>query len=706
MTETQHHGAPQGFNAGRWVFHPIISAALLVFLAVVAYFPALSGGFVWDDNDYVTENQALRDLDGLRHIWFDVHATPQYYPLVQTSFWLEYHAWGLNPLGYHFVNLLLHALATALLWRVLAGFRIRGAWLAAALFALHPVAVESVAWITERKNVLSAVFYFASALAFFRFSGMSGAEDAGGRRWRWYGAAMLLFIGALLSKTVTCSLPAALLLVLWWKEGTIRRADALPLIPFFVIGATLGIVTVWVEKYHVGAQGGQWAMTFLERCLIAGRAVWFYVWKLLLPVNLTFIYPRWQVSTGVWWQWLFPIAATGSAVTLWLVRSRIGRGPLAAALFFVGTLFPALGFFDVFPMRYSFVADHFQYLACVGLIVLAAAGLSRLPRFVSAGLLILLGVLTWRQAHIYHDLETLWRDTLQKNPACWLAHNNLGVVLERRGKAGAAEPHFRKAVELNPSFAQALSSLGANLCGQGKVDEGMDFFRRAVEVEPSYANAWYNLGKALAGGGRYAEAAAAFESALRAKPADYEAHRELGAVLARLGKLEEAVRCYRAVLEIKPDDGDAARNLADTLVLQGRADDAILLYRRILAQGVGDADVQYRLGVALAISGNWDEAIEHYTRALELAPENPDAEYNLGYALKVKGRVEEATSHFNKAIRIKPEFPLAHFNLACVLAETGRREEAISHLQEAVRVRPDYQEALQKLRELDAQMTK
>jgi hypothetical protein len=290
---------------------PVWQGGLIILLVFLAYLPALRGGFIWDDDDYVTQNPTLHDLGGLQRLWFKVGAVPQYYPVVHTTFWLEHHLWGLDPFGYHLVNVLLHATAAILLWQVLLRLRIRGAWLAAVIFALHPVCVESVAWITERKNVLSAVFYFAAAMAYLRFAGLEEAVTSNRRRWYCYWGALVLFMAAMLSKTVTCSLPAALLLVCWWKKDRVQRGEILPLLPFFVIGVAAGLVTTWVEKYHVGAQGADWSFTFAGRCLIAGRSLWFYAGKLVWPVHLTFIYPRWKIETEVWWQWLFPVAAIG-----------------------------------------------------------------------------------------------------------------------------------------------------------------------------------------------------------------------------------------------------------------------------------------------------------------------------------------------------------------------------------------------------------
>jgi hypothetical protein len=384
---------------------------LLPALTLLAYLPVWHAGYIWDDDFYVRNNWTLHDLNGLKHIWFDTEATPQYYPLVHTTFWLEYHAWKLDPAGYHIVNVVLHALGAILFWRVLKLLALPGAWLAAALFALHPVNVESVAWITERKNVLSLVFFCAAAWAYLRFTAESQSQN---RRRAWWCAALLLFVCALLNKTVACSLPPVLLLERWWKKNRLETGDVLPLVPFFIIGLGMGLHTAWLEKHHVGASGAEWSFSLAERCLIAGRALWFYAGKLVWPAPLTFIYPRWQLDAGVWWQWLFPAAALAVVTALWLARKRIGRGPLAAFLFFAITLFPALGFVDVYPFRYSFVADHFQYLACLGPLALAAAGIelglarmtkqTAVPRtIIIVALLASLGTLTWHQCGMYAD---------------------------------------------------------------------------------------------------------------------------------------------------------------------------------------------------------------------------------------------------------------------------------------------------------------
>jgi tetratricopeptide (TPR) repeat protein len=313
----------------------------------------------------------------------------------------------------------------------------------------------------------------------------------------------------MLSKTATCTLPPALLLVLWWKQKRIRWSDVRALAPLFVIAIVLGVITIRMEKAHVGAAGEDWDLSVVERCLVAGRILWFYAGKLLWPTQLTLIYPRWQIDAGAWLQYLFPIAALLVLIALWLGRARLGRGPLVAVLFFAGTLVPVLGFFNVYMMRFSFVADHFQYLASVGIIALAVAAAHRVAhRFgptgkrgaavVLAGVLGTLGALTWQQVHVYADLETLWRDTLRKNPHAWMAHNNLAIVLQGQGRLDEAIAHFQKALKIKPDHANAHSNLGAALGSRGRLDEAIAHFRQALLIDPQHADARRNLTKALA----------------------------------------------------------------------------------------------------------------------------------------------------------------------------------------------------------------
>ena len=424
----------------------IVGAVLIFLLTITAYLPVFSGKFVWDDDSWTTGIPGLLNgFSGLRLMWCEPTALQQYYPLAGTSFWIDYQLWGFRPLPYHVENVLLHAFAALLFWKLLWRLQVPGAWLAGALFALHPVMVESAGWITERKNVLSLVLYLGALLAYGRFNAfwqdgnLPGTRVSQPRRWMAYALAFVLFIGALLAKTTAFSLPAVILLMVWWKRGRLRwRADIVPTLPFFGISIGLCLMTAWLEKNHVGASGPEWVIPFPERCLIAGRAFWFYLGKLLWPVNLCFIYPRWQLNAGAWWQWLYPASAAGVLLGLWLARGKIGRGPATAVFYFVGTLFPVLGFLNAYFMRFSFVCDHWVYLSSLSLIALVAALVARMAEYLRrpavlygfCAVLPVLEILTWRQCGNYADMETLWQSTLARNPGAWMAHYNLGRMLQ------------------------------------------------------------------------------------------------------------------------------------------------------------------------------------------------------------------------------------------------------------------------------------
>jgi tetratricopeptide (TPR) repeat protein len=559
-----------------------IAAWTLIAATLLAYLPALGAGFIWDDDDYVTENRTLEDVGGLRRIWLEVGAVPQYYPLVHTSFWIEHRLWGKHPTGYHVVNVLLHGLNGVLLWRVLRRLAVPGAWVAAAVFVLHPVHVESVAWVTERKNVLSGCFYLLALLAWLRTLDAPADRARAGRRF-----ALVAFVGALLSKTVTASLPAVMLLVLWWKRGRIGREGGITA-PMFALGAAAGLLTAWMERSVVGAVGEAWSLSLAERVLVAGRALWFYVGKLAWPEPLIFVYPRWNLDTGAPWQWLIVVAAAALGAALWLARGRIGRGPCVAAAFFALTLAPALGFLNVYPMRFSFVADHFQYLASIGPIALAvgvaASRAGRRPAAARAAIalaavvLLALGARTALQTRMYEDEETLWRATVRLNPEAHIAHNNLGGLLLARAAAepdraagllDEAERHVRRAAGID--YPEAHNNLGIVLHQRGEIDAAIASYREALQSRPAFADAENNLGISLAALGRLDEATRFFALAVQHDPGLANARFNLGTVLLVEGRLEEALLELEAAARLDPDDAATRDRLAEVEARLGEA---------------------------------------------------------------------------------------------------------------------------------------
>ena len=630
---------------------------LLAVATVLVYQQAWHAGYIWDDDEYVTENKLLTAPDGLRRIWFSLDSPSQYFPLVYTSFRLEHALWGLHPEGYHWVNILLHTVNALLVWRLLGLLRVPGAWLAAAIFALHPVQVESVAWITERKNVLMGLFFLLALLAWIKF-----VEASSRQRWKYYGLALMFYALALFSKTTACTLPAALLLILWLKETRVDWRRLVQIAPFVAIGIGMGLVTVWWERYHQGTQGELFEIGLPERFLVAGRALWFYAGKLLWPANLVFSYPRWTVSAGNPLDYAWLLATAAAAAVIYFARNHLGRGPEVAALFFVATLSPVLGFIMLYTFRYSFVADHYQYLASIGPLALAAAGITRAFDFLgkrkrflkgalSGALLVSLGLLSWRQCAMYTDSDTLWWTTISKNPNSWMAHNNIAISLARKGRVQEAIAHFNNAFELNPGHGDAHYNLANVLLRLGRVDEALAHYEKALEINPRNALAHYNLAAALGQNGRVDEALAHYEKAVEINPRYAQAQYNLANSLLRLGRVDEAIVHYNKVLEIDPNDVAAHNNLGAAFVRVGRLDEAVAHYNKVL-QLNPNSEAHYNLGNTLRQMGRIGEAIAHYNKALELNPNNAAAHHNLGNMLRQMGRTDEANAHLQKALEI------------------------------------------------------
>jgi hypothetical protein len=459
---------------------------------------------------------------------------------------LEYRLWELWPTGYHVINILLHAGNAVLLRIILKTLRVPGAWFIAAVFALHPVHVESTAWITERKNVLSGFFYLTALLCYMRFSPfLFSTVDKGVRLWPYYWAACFLFFCALLSKTVTCSLPAVLLLLVWWKKKRIHTSDVFLTAPMFLIGLSMALMTAWIERSMVGAVGATWSLSLAEKILLAGRSLWFYAGKLIWPYPLSFLYLRWHIDATVWWQYLFPVGAIVLVLFLVFHTRNWGRTPLVAVLFFAGTLVPALGFFNVYSMRYSYVADHFQYLASIGIFALIGgclwhtqergtflqkeelrAGLRENPYRFSFSLivLLLLGSLTWKQGYMYESARTVWLDTIQKTPSSWMPYNNLGVFALQEGEFQQAVEYFEQAVSRNPESTEGHMNLCFIYKRLEKFDRAIRHAERVISLRPDWPKPYRCLSAIYTEKGESRKADEYFRAAIEREPQSARAY--------------------------------------------------------------------------------------------------------------------------------------------------------------------------------------
>jgi len=578
----------------------------------------------------------------------------------------------LHPLPYHAVNVAVQAINAALLWTLLRRLQVRGAWVAAAAWAIHPVNAETVAWVTELKNTQSGLFMLLSLLAFLRF------ED--GLRTRDYVLAMVCGVAAMVSKPSTVVLPGVMLLCAWWRRGRWTWPDWARVTPLVAFGAGMSVLTVLEQRHHIEVEGAsEWVLTTAQRLVLAGHAAWFYAGKLLWPFNTCFIYPRWNLRVHNIVAWLPLAGLVVVAAALWRCRR---AGWARAAIFGLGCfmvgLVPVLGFFGIYFFRYSFVADHFQYLASMGLIALVVgAGATVVDRagdransvatFAAAVVLVVLGATTWNHEGTFANQETLWRDTLARNPNAWLAHNNLGAGFVAAGKLQQAIGEFEEALRLKPDYDLAHNNLGAALVQVGRAEEAVRQCERALELKPDYAEAHCNLGVALVRLGRVQEAIGHYEEAIRLRPGYAEVENDLGNALSKVGKPSEAVGHFEKALQIDPNYADAENGLALALVRQGRVLEAFPHWERSL-RIKPDASAHYNLGMALWLTGKRQEAIGHYEKALQLKPNYAEAHYSLALAMEQTGRVREAIDHYEQAVRFKPDSVEAQNNLAWLLA--------------------------------------
>jgi protein O-mannosyl-transferase len=540
------------------------ATAALIAAVFVAYWPTATAGFVFDDEILVRHNPTIEADDALNQIWF-TSKNFEFLPLTYTAFFFQHRLWGDQAFGYHLVSLALHAINVVLVWRVLRKLSVPGSWMAALLFAVHPVAASSVAWISEQKTLWSLLFCLVSLLWYLQFQ-----EH---RRYRWYVLSLVAFVAALLGKTSIVLAPAVMLLCVWWKTGRIRAKDCLLTVPFFLLSFAAGLTTIWFQ-FHRGIGTESIPIgDYFERFKAAGYALWFYVGKDLLPLHLSIIYPRWDYSQLTIWPSMGVIAV---AAVCWWYRRSWGRAALFAGGCYIAMLLPILGFIKMSFMRHSLVADHFQYAALpVAMAVTTVVGVSMLrPEWAKAAVAgiaaVCLGALTWRQAEVFRDNESLWMETLKQNSDAWAAHSNLGDLYSNRGNRRAALAHLYEAVRLKPDEENTHFLLGTTLFENGDLSPAAAELAEALRLDPQDARAHNNLAIVLNQQHQPAEAAKQAQAAIQIEPNMPEAHFNLGNAYAFQGRGREAAQEYRKALRLKPDFPDAQTNLR--IVTGGRAE--------------------------------------------------------------------------------------------------------------------------------------
>ena len=694
-------------------------------MVAVSYYPALLAGFVWDDVIFV-EEPAVHAWSGLWNIWFspaDIHGEGHYWPIVYTTFWLEHKLWGLAPFGYHLVNVLLYMVNVLLVWRLLRCLAVPGAWAVAAVFAVHPMHVESVAWVIGRKDLLSGIFYITCALCWIR--SMDGTGGGGiearespvpkkpplsqsfWRRW-WplgslrvprpglYLAALGLFVAAMLSKSLAVTLPVAFALWLWWRNGRLTWTDAWRIFPFFLVALCIAVADL---SYYISGRAFPFEYGFPERVLIAARALWFYAGKLVWPTDLAVVYPLWDIDAGDPFAWGYLVAAAAVAALLWPGRHWLGRAPLAGAAFFALTLSPMLGFVNYMYMSYSFVADRYAYLAGIGVISVfvgaAAHCAGRLPnaaRIGATGVLVAVlavcGKLTWEQAGIFRDEIAFYNHIISLNPEAPTAHLHLASALRGAGRPAEALAASLIAAEQHPGSARAHNTHGASLLALNRPDEAADSFRRAAALDPSNKKVRQIIAEIRSRQGRFRESARWYREVIDIDPESASAHYGLGAALFRLGRYEQAVESLERAVSLLPDKLpiDSLHLLAEALLRQQRHEEALERYRGVLEINPENAAAHAGIGYALFHLKRYEEAIDSLARSVSLRPESPaaaDRHVVIGQASMELGREEAAAEHYARALAIDARNTKALDSLAVLRFRQQRYEEAL-HLYRAM----------------------
>lgn len=665
--------------------HNWIFGAMLVMAAFAAYHPAWNGKPILDDISNLHIARITNEPLGILTkpgIMFS-YDIPRY-PVTFSFFWLENRLWGDWMPGFHLVNILLHLCSGFLLLLILRRLAAPGAWLAVAIWVLHPVQVESVAWITELKNMLSTVFFLGSCLAYLKFDSY--------RKRRYYAFALALFVIGMESKAAIIPLPAALLAVIWWRRKRLSwKRDFLPLIPFFVAGIVSAAGTIWLERTYYGARGNGFSYSLLERGLIAGRAFWFYLSKLFWPSDLGIMYPLWNPDQALWRNYAFPAGVLLTGTVLWMLRHR-WRALFAAFMYFGVMIFPVLGFFNISAFTFSFVADRWQYTACIGPIVLFSAGLFAITaaqgkkiRFLiqtTAGtVLLLLAGLTWKQSGIYVNGETLYRTVIGRNPACGLAYNGLADNLYKQGKESEALVYVQKAIALH--YDEAYYNLGVILLNSGKTGEALAAFQKGTECNGYGVQCYELVARLMQQSGNVDGAIANYRKAVRLHPMIAQFWNGLGEVLLSAGRNNEALVYFRKALEINPDYFDACKNIANVMQGEGNGSEAVFFYRRALLIAPQSFEANYQLGVTLLKIGRSADAIAFFEQARNIQPQSAVCEENLGMAYLQMGRSADAAGHVQRAIAANPADPYAFADMAFVYDQMRNAPAAIQSARQA-----------------------
>ena len=614
-----------------WLPQSLVIAAVTLWI----YWPALTGAFLWDDTWYITDNPLLRSTVGLWKYWTQPGVWIEYYPIEQTTQWVQWHLWGDNPVGYHLMNVALHVISALLVWRLFSKLGLRWAWLGGLIFAVHPAQAESVAWITELKNTLSLPFFLGAMCCWVDYE-----EDQ--RRGDYLGA-LALFALAMLCKTTMAPFPLVILLYAWWKRGRVGLVDLRNSAPFFFVSLVMGCVTLYVAQRYVALGHGQPDIIPLggifSRLARAGTILAFYFARTFAPIDYSPTYPQWTTDPGSVVTYLPSVIAGLGLGWLWWKRKDWGRHALLGLGFFILFLSPFLGFVPGSYQDFTWVMDHFLYLPMIGLIGLVLAGAGdftvKYPArstLVTAGLTIAIAFMALEShafANLFINDQTLWTYALQRYPGNWLAHNNLSDDLIRQGHFQEAMAHGKEVLRLRPDYSDGHYNMGIILEKTGDADGARDQYRQALELNPRDAKIRVNLASTYVATGDRAGAIAEYRQAIAAAPEFAQLRYNLGSLLLQSGDTAGAIEQLKVAVQLDPALAQAHENLGSALAQSGRVSEAVREFEMAIELDSGYVIARNNLGLALSQTGRIPEAIEQFKQVLQIDPENAQAKASL-----------------------------------------------------------------------------
>ena len=671
---------------------PWVLMAALFALAVVPYLPAINGEYLWDDDSWLVNNTAVHAWNGLGRIWDPRMQTLHYYPMTFTVLWAEHKLWGLNSIGYHSVNLFTHGMGAVLLYLCLRRLKLRAAWLGAALWAVHPVQAESVAWVAEIKNTLSGMFFFLAAWAYLRFELVEERERGEGRdvpRWGFYGIALGAFVLALLSKTVTVVLPAVMLIVLWGKRGKVSMRSVLYTLPLFAVGLAIAMFTAHQERTVIQMGGADdFAFSGLQRVIISGKDVWFYVRTLIFPYPLMAVYPRWNYSAGDLLNYVPTAGCVGFGAVLFAMRGRITRWPVAGLAMFVVMALPALGFVNFFTMKYTFVADHYQYLACAALLVPAAEAAARwLSRkaLVAAGAaaIVVLVSLTLFYSSLWSSNMKMWTWNVEKNPNAYIAENNLGSNYMSMGNPREGAAHILRALQLAPDDDTVLLSAGRVALMEGRPDTAIAIFERALALRPGLGFAYVLLGDTYYKMHQVDKALEIYRRGTAMSHDEPLLYMRYAHALRDVGRAEEAKNAYETAIGLMPENPIIREEYANLLLDVNRPAEAIQQYEVILQTQGSSYEIWNEMAFAQVMNNMPEQAARSFETALKLSPRNEVIRYNYASLLLRMGRYDAAVAMDQAIVEANPKSERGWRQLAEGYEKMNRPEDAAAALKRA-----------------------